>query len=335
MLKKKILLTGASGTIGKEVFKELLTRTNEYEISLFLRGSKKNRKLFRSYVDKVRIIWGSLQNLEALQVAVNDQDVVIHIAGVLPDVAFKNPELVVSTNVEGTRNVIKAMKNQVNPPKIIYTSSVTVYGDRREHPIIKLSDPIDINTDDIYANTKIKAEDLIRTSKLVYSIFRVSYVLALDVLKFRTVMFYIATDTSVEIIHVKDVAMALVNAIDSNEIWNSAFNLGGGKQCQIMYKDNIDDMFELMGFGRNFMPEEAFSKHHSHCGFFDEKETKYINSILKFQHHTLNDFYKEVKKWIGIKRYFVPLVKPFLRRYLLRKSEFYAKYKKTPFSNHF
>jgi len=329
MVKQKILLTGASGTIGKEVFKEILNRSNEYEISLFLRGSKKNRKLFRQHIDKVRIIWGSLQNLKKVQEALIGQDIVIHMAGALPDVAFKNPELVVSTNVDGTKNIIEAMKTLPNPPKIIYTSSVTVYGDRRKNPIIKLSDPINIDTKDLYASTKIKVENLIRESGLEYIIFRVSYVLALEVLKFRRVMFYIAPDTSVEIIHVKDLGLALVNAIDSKEIWNKTFNIGGGKQCQIIYKDNISDMFELMGFGRDFMPEEAFSKHDSHCGFFDEEEMSSLNRILKFQNRTIEDFYKEVKKWIGVKRYFVPLVKPILRWYLLRKSEFYQKFKES------
>ncbi|MHA2283981.1 MAG: NAD-dependent epimerase/dehydratase family protein [Promethearchaeota archaeon] len=328
MEKKKILLTGASGTIGKEVFNELLNRSNEYEISLFLRGSKKNRKHFERFMDKVSIIWGTLQNFEEVQIAVKEQDVVIHMAAALPDVAFNNPELVVSTNVGGTQNMIKAMKAQANPPKLIYTSSVAVYGDRREHPIIKLSDPIDVDTKDLYASTKIKSEKLVKESKLEYIIFRVSYVLATDVLRFRRVMFYIAQDTSVEIIHAKDCGLALVNAITSNEIWNKTFNLGGGKQCQILYKDNIDDMFELMGFGRDYLPDEAFSKHHSHCGFFDDKEMSYLNSTLKFQHHTLEDFYEEVKKWIGIKRYFAPLVKHILRWNLVRKSEFYQKFKK-------
>ena len=328
MVKKKILLTGASGTIGKEVFRELLNRTNEYEITLFLRGSKKNRKLFSRYLDNIRIIWGSLQNPKEVQVAVNKQDVVIHMAAALPDVAFKSPELLVSTNVDGTRNVIKTMESQTTLPKLIYTSSVTVYGDRRENPIIKLSDPINIDTEDLYASTKIKAEKLIKESKLEYSIFRVSYVLATNIIRFRSVMFYIALDTSVEIIHAKDVGLALVNAIESNEVWNNTFNLGGGKQCQILYKDNIDDMFEIMGFGRDFLPDEAFSQLHSHCGFFDDEEMSYLNSILKFQNHTLEDFYKEVKKWIGIKRYLVPLVKPILRRHLLRKSEFYQNQKK-------
>ena len=328
MVKKKILLTGASGTVGKEIFTELLRRTSEYEISLFLRGSRKNKKLFNLYINKIRIVWGTLQNYEEVKRAVNEQDVIIHVAAALPDIAFKNPDFVVSTNVDGIQNVINAMETQTNHPKLIYTSSVAVYGDRREKPIIKLSDLIDDNTKDLYTSTKIKAERLIKESKLEYSIFRVSYVVAKDVIKFRPIMFFIALDTSVEAIHAKDVGLALVNAIDSNETWNNTFNLGGGKQCQILYRDNINDIFEIMGFGRGFLPDEAFSKHHSHCGFFEDQEMNYIQNILRFQNFTLEDFYKEVKKWIGTKRYLIPLVKPILRWYILRKSEFYQNYKK-------
>jgi uncharacterized protein YbjT (DUF2867 family) len=83
MVKKKILLTGASGTVGKEVFKELLSRNNKYEISLFLRGSPKNKKLFKNYVGKVKIFWGALQNISEVNEAVNGQDVVLHLAAAL------------------------------------------------------------------------------------------------------------------------------------------------------------------------------------------------------------------------------------------------------------
>lgn len=328
MVKKKILLTGASGTVGKEVFKELLSRTKKYEVSLFLRGSPKNKKLIKPYLDKVKIFWGALQNFEEVKEAVNGQNVVLHLAAALPDVGLKNPEILISTNIDGIRNVINAMSSQPIKPKLIYTSSVAVYGDRRKNPIIKLSDPIDINSEDLYTTTKLKAENLIKESKLEYCIFRVSYVVAIDVIRLRPVMFFIPLDTFVETIHAKDVGLALVNAIDSNEIWNNTFNLGGGKKCQISYIDNMNDMFEIMGFGRGFLPEEAFSKSHSHCGFFDDQETNYIQSVLRFQNFTLEDFYEEVKQWIGFKKYLIPLIKPVIRWYILRKSEFYQDYKK-------
>jgi len=328
MVKKKILLTGASGTVGKEVLKELLSKTNNYEVSLFLRGSPKNKKLFKHFVDRVKIFWGTLQNFSEVKEAVNGQDVILHLAAALPDVGFKKPEILISTNVDGTQNVINAMVSQPIKPKLIYTSSVAVYGDRRKNPIIKLSDSIDNDSKDLYTTAKIQAETLIKESKLEYSIFRVSYVVATDIIKFRKVMFYIALDTSVETIHAKDTSLALVNAIESNEVWNKTFNLGGGEKCQISYKDNLNDMFELMGFGRNFLPDEAFSKHDSHCGYFDAKETNYIQRVLNFQNSTLDDFYEEVKKWIGIKKYLVPLVKPILKWYILRKSEFYQIFKR-------
>ena len=333
MGKKKVLLTGASGTIGKETFKELLKKADEYDISLFLRASRKNKKLFKPYYGKVKIFWGTLQNYEEVKEAINGQDVVIHMAAALPDIGFKKPELVVSTNVDGTQNVLKAMLSQQNQAKIIYTSSVQVYGDRRKNPIIKISDPIDHNPNDAYGASKIKAEELIKESKLDYCIFRVSYVASTNIIKLRPIMFFIALDTKVEIIDAKDVGLALVNAIDSNKIWNKTFNLGGGKKCRIEFKDNLNDMFEIMGFGKNFLPDEAFSKNHSHCGFFDAQEMGEIQNILEFQRFSLEDFYEEVKQWIGIKRHLIPLVKPILRWYILRKSEFYKEYKENKIKN--
>ena len=63
MERKKILLTGSSGTIGKEVFRELISR-NKYELSLLLRPSRKNKKLFKSYKEPIDIIWGDILNIE-------------------------------------------------------------------------------------------------------------------------------------------------------------------------------------------------------------------------------------------------------------------------------
>ena len=325
MMLKRVLLTGASGTIGKEVLNLLWDKRGNYEISVLLRKSKKNERIIKPFRDDITIIWGNILNYDEVQKAVEGKEIIFHIAALLPDIALINPDLVYTTNIEGTQNIIKAMRTQTNNPKIIYPSSVAVYGERRANPIIRISDPIQNEENDVYTETKIEAENIIRNSGLDYIIFRVSYVVSTDMIKFRPIMFHMPLDTPVEMIHAKDVATAMVNAIARNDLWNNTYNLGGGQSCQIMLRDNLNDMFEIMGFGRNFLPDSAFTKSSFHCGFYDLSETKNLDKLIKFQNHNLKDFYDELKQWIGIKRFLIPLVRPILRKFILRKSEFYKK----------
>ncbi|MFX0177665.1 MAG: NAD-dependent epimerase/dehydratase family protein [Candidatus Hodarchaeota archaeon] len=329
MAKLKVLLIGASGTVGREVFTELLNKKQDYEISLFLRNSRKNRKMFKSFRKEISIFWGDIRHYDEVEKAVSDQDIVIHVAAVLPDNSLKNPQLAFDTNVGGTKNVVSAMLKEAKRPSLIYTSSVAVYGDRLKNPIIKVSDPIVENSHDVYTNTKIEAEKLIQNSGLRYCIFRLTYVVATNLLKFRRIMFYMPLKTSLEIIHAKDCGLALVNAIGSNRVWGNAFNLSGGKNCQIMFEDHLNDILEIMGFGRNFLPKFAFAEKDFHCGFFDLMETQKTQELLNFQRYSLDDFYSEVKDWVGIRRYLASLGKPVIRWFILRKSKFYRTTKKS------
>jgi nucleoside-diphosphate-sugar epimerase len=328
MKKKKVLLTGGSGLIGKEIFRELISRKRKYDLSLLLRPSRKNKKLFKSYKETVEIIWGDITNFEDVKNAVFNKDIVIHAAGVLPDIAMFEPDLAKLTNIGGTENVLNAMRSQKSNSKIIFTSSAAVYGKNLENPIIRISDPIDKYPRDIYSYTKIEAEKLIINSGMEYCIFRILYVTSVEVLKFRPIMFQISLDTPLEIIHIKDLAYAIANALEAEKIWGNIFNIGGGKDCQTIYRDNLNDYYEIMGFGRGFLPETAFAKKGLCYGIFDSQETQALQKLLNFQRHTLQDFYNEVKKWVGFKRYLAPIIKPIARWYILRKSEFYQKFKK-------
>ncbi len=328
MKKEKILLTGASGTVGKEIFKELISGINKYKIYLLLRPSRKNKRQFKQWKEKVDIIWGDIKNYHDVEKAVLSKDVIIHAAGSLPDIAIYNPDLAKLTNIGGTRNVLDAMKVQEPNPKIIFTSSAAVYGKNLDNSPIRISDSVVSNPKDVYTYTKIESEKLIINSGVDYCIFRISYVASVDMLKFRPVMFHIPLNGWLEIIHVKDVALAIVNAIEFDKVWGKIFNLGGGKDCQITYRENLNDYYEIMGFGKNFIPETAFAKEGLYCGIFDPQETQGLQNFLKFQPHTLQDFYNEVKKWIGFKRYLIPIIKPIARWYILRRSEIYQKVKK-------
>ena len=323
MTKLNVMLTGASGMVGKKILEELISR-DSFSIRVFARNSKKNRKLFRSFANNdVEVVWGSLENPEEVIKAVENQEIIIHAAALQPSNKNYDEKKVHLINVIGTENILNAMKKQKNA-RIIYTSSISVYGDRLKDPYIKLSDPVVKSDHDLYAKSKLEAEKLIKDSDLEYLIFRLSYCTSTEMLRFQSLMFDMPLDTRVEIIDTRDIAKAIANSIPFKEIWNRTFNLGGGSKCQIIFRDHFNDIVEIMGFGRDFLPEVAFAKGGFHCGFYDTEE---VQALLKFQDHTLQDFYDDIREWIGIRRYFVPLVKPIVRWYLLKKSKFYKEFK--------
>lgn len=56
MAKKKVLLTGASGSMGGEALKELLRRRDQYDTVLLLRPSKINKEAFAKYEDRKSVV---------------------------------------------------------------------------------------------------------------------------------------------------------------------------------------------------------------------------------------------------------------------------------------
>jgi len=314
----KVLLTGAFGNVGLSTLEELIRKG--HEVRAFDLKNGKNLKISRRYESKSEIIWGDLREREEVEKAVEGQEVVIHTAAIIPPLADRNPELAEAVNVGGTLNIIRAMENQPEKPKLIYTSSIAIYGDRRKSPLIKPTDFPHPNPDDEYAKQKLKCENLIRKSKLEWAIFRLTYIVSPDKLQMDPLMFRMPLDTCLEICHTKDVGLALANAVESDQIWGKVMHIAGGEKCRITYKEYIDQMMEIFGLGKNFLPPEAFSKSDFHCGFMTTEESQ---SLLNYQRHTLDDYFKEVKQKVKFKRYFMRAFKPLIRIWLLRQSPYY------------
>ncbi|MHA1642456.1 MAG: NAD-dependent epimerase/dehydratase family protein [Promethearchaeota archaeon] len=318
----KILLTGAFGNIGLYTLRELLKR-NHY-VRVFDILNKINKKLANKFKKKVEIFWGDLRNYSDVEKAIENVDFVIHLAAIIPPLADENPELAKEVNVRGTYNIVKAIKAQSIPPKLIFTSSIAVYGDRRKNPLIRVSDPLKPSKGDIYALTKIAAEKIVREAGIDYTIFRLTYITSVEKLDLDPLMFKMPLDTYIEICQAKDVAFALANALESNEVWGKIFNIAGGEKCRTTYKEYLNNMMEIFGLGRNFLPEQAYDNKDFHCGYMDTTESQ---KILKYQRHTLEDYYNEVREKVGVKRHFMVLIKNLLRTILLKKSEPYQKFR--------
>lgn len=318
----KVLLTGAFGNVGLSTLKELLKK--EYQIRVFEISNRKNRKLAKKFKNRIEIIWGDLRNKEDVYKAVQDQDIVIHLAAIIPPLADANPNLAESVNVGGTKNILNVIKIQNHKPKLIFTSSVAVYGDRRFDPVIKVTDTLAPSKGDYYAITKITAERLIRESGIDFAIFRLTYITSIDKLNMDPLMFHMPLDTHIEICDTKDVGLALVNAIECDDVWGETFNIAGGNECRITYREYLNDMMEIFGLGRNFLPEEGFAEKDFHCGYMNTSKSQ---NLLNYQKHTLDDYYTEVKKKIGPKRHFMPAIRWIIRLNLLKRSERYRRYR--------
>ncbi|MCD6238343.1 MAG: NAD(P)-dependent oxidoreductase [Thermotogae bacterium] len=317
----KVLLTGAFGNVGLSTLEELIKKG--YDVRVFDVKTKKNVKISRRYERKVEIIWGDLRNQNDVERAVERQNVVIHVAAIIPPLADRNPKFAEEVNVGGTSNIIKAMEKQPDKPKLIYTSSIAIYGDRRQSPLIKHTDPPNPNPDDEYAKQKLKCENLIKHSKLKWVIFRLTYIVSPDKIKMDPLMFKMPLDTYLEICHTRDVGTALTNAIESDEIWGKVMHIAGGEECRLTYREYINRMMDIFGLGKSFLPDEVFSKENFHCGFMTTEESQ---KALDYQKHSMEHYFNEVKKKVGVKRYFMKMLKPLIRMYLLRNSSYYKEF---------
>jgi len=313
----KILLTGAFGNVGLSTLEELISRN--HDIRVFDLKTKKNKKIANKYKD-IEVFWGDIRDYEDIENAVSGRDVVIHVAAIIPPLADKKPKFAESINVGGTSNIVKAMENQPQKQKLIFTSSVAVYGDRLENPLISPNDPISPNSDDEYAKQKVKCEEIIKNSNLDWLIFRLTYIVSLNKLQLDPLMFEIPLDTCIEICDTKDVGYALSNAVDQPDIWGEVMHLAGGERCRISYREYLNEMLRIFGIGHNVLPAEAFSTKGFHCGFMTTTKSQ---AYLNYQRYTLDEYFNDVRKKVAISRIFMMMVRPFARKYLLRKSHYY------------
>jgi len=125
---KKILVTGATGSIGSTIVKELL-KLKPRQVRIFSRDETKQFELMHAIglSKPVNYLIGDVRDKERLNMAMENVDIVFH-AAALKHVGSceKNPFEAVKTNVQGTQNVIDcAYANKVDKVVVISTDKAT------------------------------------------------------------------------------------------------------------------------------------------------------------------------------------------------------------------
>ena len=316
--RKNILITGAAGTVGIEVVKQLINK-DKYNITAFDVNSPNVQRKLNLYKNKISIVYGNITNETDLVKVGANQDVVIHLAAVIPPLADDNPTLSHQVNVVGTQNLIRQLEQHSPHAFLLYSSSISVYGYRLYTPMIAVNDAIIPSDRDEYAKTKIIAEDSIRNSMLDWSIFRLGAIMGGH--KISKLMFHQPLDTSLEIATPSDTARAFVNAINhQTQLSKRIFNLGGGENCRMIYADFLSSSFKIFGLGKLNFHNKSFAEKNFHCGYYDDGYI--LNDILHFQKDTLATYFKsEEEKVSPLKKFFISMFKSPIKWYLQKQSE--------------
>lgn len=223
-----ILVTGATGFIGKNLVRSLVN--NNHKVKCLIRETSKKADIGYLKKIKVQLFYGDITKKETLENSIDNVDVVYHLAGVLGN--FNTPEKdFYKIHVLGTKNLLKLCKKQ----KFIYCSSAGVLG-----PIIDGDELRRLNPTNVYEKTKAEAEKLVLEYDN-YAILRPEFVYGpydLHVLNlFRAIKnrnFYIIGDGS-NMLHpayVDDLIYCLIKCLDK-KIKNKIFLVAGEKPITV------------------------------------------------------------------------------------------------------
>jgi nucleoside-diphosphate-sugar epimerase len=295
---KSILLTGASGAVGREVLSQLCELQDEFEVTVFDIKTKKTRSFYKKIDPRVTIIYGDISIKDDICRACKGKDVIIHLAAIIPPLADKHPDLAESVNVNGTRNLIECIEEYSPGGFLIYSSSISVYGDRNSDPWIKTGDKLTPSDRDEYARTKIEAERLIINSKIRWTIFRLTAIMGTDNHKVSPLMFHMPLDSYLEIATPADTGRAFINALRHLiELKGNIYNLGGGEKCRISYKDFLSRSFKAMGLGSLDFQKNTFAGRNFHCGNYADGDL--LEELLNFRRDTIEDYFIALKKSVS------------------------------------
>lgn len=310
-MTKKILLTGAFGNIGSLAIRELLSQG--YKVVAFDKKSPVTEKNSRKFSGKgIEISWGDITIKQDLETALQGVDAVIHLAGIFPPLSENNPKLAYAVNVDGTRNLVEAMEKSSSAKRLVFASSIAVYGKQqgRLPPPLKISDSL--SPDDFYGKNKAECESIIQRSSLQWTLMRIGACPPVNIGNMASFkgapVFESHPDSRLEIIHPADAALAFVNGVACDAAIGKILLLGGGEKNQL----TVHQLFNAMvgSIGLKPLPRTAFQIKEPIDFHGDWLDTEESQRLLKFQRHSVQQLHQDFWNSLGLAKHALLLLKP-------------------------
>jgi len=244
-----VLVTGGSGFIGRHVVQKLVERGFKVRVFDFVKPSI-----------EIPFFKGDIRDYDRIKEAVSGSDYVVHLAAIVSVAeAMEKPYDTVEINVIGTFNVAEACRRN-GTEKLIYASSVAVYGEPRYLPV---DEEHPLNPTNVYGATKLSGEAIIagyhgnyglKYTSLrffnVYGPYMKSGPYSGVILSFlnrikKGMPLKIEGDgkQTRDFVYVNDVAESILKSIESEEV--GPFNIGTGRELSIIELANL--LFKITG----------------------------------------------------------------------------------------
>jgi nucleoside-diphosphate-sugar epimerase len=165
-----VLITGITGFIGSNLAIKLIEEG--YSVyGLIRHTSKREIEFLRPVLDKIRLIEGDLTTYHSMSATIEaaQPQFILHLGALTPvRSSFENPFPYISTNFEGTVNIIHAIVEKAPKARLIYASTAEVYGWQEKQEQIKETAPL--NPGSPYAVSKEAADQYVRMAMKIFGL---------------------------------------------------------------------------------------------------------------------------------------------------------------------
>lgn len=313
MEKKKVFLTGAAGGMGFESLKQMLEVPDKLDITILVRDSEKNHRLFAPYekTEGLHIVWGDLLCYEDVCKCVRDADLVLHIAAFVSPAADYYPEKAMKNNYGSTKNIIEVIRNlgRADVCRFVYIGTVAETGDRMP-PIHwgRVGDPVKPSMFDYYAVSKVAAERYVIESGLKYWVsLRQTGIIGPAMSKIRdAIMFHNCFDNVLEYVSDRDSGRAMRNLCVfeaegtlPEDFWGHIYNIGGGESCQIDTYHLYKELYGALGITKleYILDPKKQATRNFHGQYYLDSDR--LENYLHFRRDSMQYYYDSYLKELG------------------------------------
>jgi len=269
----EILVTGGAGNMGRTLAQALRSQGHALRI---LDLPRCDFGFFDGW-EKVRIFAGDILDGSFVREAVRGADWVYHLAAILPPASEADRGRTFRVNVEGTRSLAAAIAGSGGAsPKLVFASSVSVYGDTSaSKELITPDHPPRPN--DLYAESKVEAERVLADSGIPFVNLRISAVVIPAFLD-PPEPWPFMPGQRIELVPLSDLVTALARLPETGQAaLGKTFILAGGPAWQMTGETYVRRWAEIMDIP---MEEMRFLDRPGWLNWYDTRDSQ---ALLDYQ----------------------------------------------------